>query len=286
MAAEGTSPTVRRRRLGIELRRLRETAGLTGDEVAERLEWSTTKVSRIETGRVGVHPNDVRYLLDLYGVTDEDDREALVRIARESRRPGWWHSYADVLPAWFEVYVGLEAAADSVWTYQGQLVPGLLQTKDYARAAFEAVGPFGAPDDIERSLDLRMQRQQLLTKEDPLKLWAVLDESVLRRPVGGEVVMRTQLQRLRQVAELANVILQVLPLRAGAHAAMDWPFSILKFSEGDPDVAYVDTLTGAIYADREADVARYRLVFDHLRALSLSPRESIALIAQIEKEGL
>jgi transcriptional regulator with XRE-family HTH domain len=280
----GPGPTVRRRRLGIELRRLREAAGLTGEDVAGRLEWSATKVSRIETGRVRAHPGDVRDLLDLYGVADEEIRDGLIAIAREARKKGWWHSYGDVLPRWFEVYVGLEAAAQALWNYQGQLVHGLLQTEDYARAAFQATGFFTTPEEIERGVQLRVARQALLDRDGPLTLWAILDEAVIRRPVGGREVMRRQLAKLAEAADSSSVTLQVLPTSAGAHAAMDFPFTILRFPAGEPDVVYLESLTSALYLERAEDLARYTLVFDHLRAAALSPTESVPLIAAVAKE--
>jgi transcriptional regulator with XRE-family HTH domain len=284
MAADGLGPTVRRRRLGIELRRLREQAGMIGEEVAERMDWSATKVSRIETGQVSVHPGDVSDLLDLYGVGEQETRDALIAIARQARKKGWWHSYGDVLPQWFQVYIGLEAAAESLWNYQGQLVHGLLQTEDYARAAFQAAGFFTAPEEIDRGVELRMTRQRLLAKDPPLAPWAVLDEAALRRPVGGRQVMGRQLARLAEAADSPAVRLQVLPASAGAHAAMDFPFTVVRFPAGEGDVVYLESLTSALYLERAADVARYTLVFDHLRAAALSPKDSVALINTAARE--
>lgn len=280
-----SSPTVQRRRLGIELRRLREVAGMTIEDAARRLECSLSKISRMETGRVPMRGRDVRDLLELYGVTDAAEQEALVALAHESRKPGWWHSYNDVLPSWFEVRVGLEADAASIRTYQSQLVEGLLQTEEYAHAVIRAAHPNAPADEVERRVALRTARQALLTKDTPPKLWAILDEAVLRRPVGGAQVMRGQLQRLVEATELPNVTLQVLPYSAGAHASMGSAFTILRFPESaDLDVIYVEELTSSLYMEKPDDVETYTLAFDHLRATAHSPAESPALIARVAKE--
>lgn len=282
--ANGSSPTVLRRRLGIELRRLREAAGLIGEQVATRMEWSETKVSRIETGRVRVHHGDVRDLLDLYGVTDEETRDALIGLARQTGRKGWWHTYEDALPSWFDVYVGLEDAATSIQIYQALLVDGLLQTEHYARALIEAMRVDDTPDEVERRVALRMARQDLLTKERAPRFWFVVDEGALRRPVGNRGVMRLQLEHLIEVSELPNVTLQMLPFEAGAYAAMGFPFTVLDFGGADPGVVYVENLTSAQYLEREEDIERYRLMFDHLRAAALSLKDSRARMDGISKD--
>src|SRR3989440_726380 len=229
------SPTVRRRRLGLELRRLREAAGVTIDTVAERLECSSSKISRIETGHTGATPRDVRDMLEVYGVSGAAT-EGLVQVAREARQKGWWHLYGTVLTS---AYVGLEAAASEIHAYEGQVVPGLLQTDNYAREMILKGRPDITQAELDRRVHVRMARQSLLTQDDPLRLWVVLDEAVFHRTVGGPTVMRRQLDHLAMVAELPNVTLQVLPFAAGAHAGMDGSFAILGYEDpADPDVVF------------------------------------------------
>jgi transcriptional regulator with XRE-family HTH domain len=274
--ARGQSPTVRRRRLASELRRLREAARLTIEEVGEKLECSASKISRIETGHVGVTPRDARDLLELYNVAPEQ-LEALVQLSREARKKGWWHSYNEVFTG---AFVGLESDASSLRAFQALLVPGLLQTEDYIRAVMRSIRPDWAEADVERRVGARMERQRLLAETDPPNYWAIIDEAVLRRTVGGPDVMNAQLRRLCEIAALPNVTLQVVPFDAGAHSSMEGPFLILGFPEqADPDVVYVDTTTGGIYLEEQADVQRYTLMFDHLRASALSPDDSLQMVA-------
>ncbi len=281
----GGSPTVRRRRLAAELRRLREAADLTCDEVGEQLEWSGSKVSRIETGRVGVRPRDVRDLLDIYGVTDEGHRDALVRLAREARQKGWWHIYEDALPEGFEIYIGLEAEASSTRHFQIDVVPGLLQTENYTRSVVRAFGLVLSPDEVEHRVAVRSARQARLTGDDPLQLWAVLDEAALHRQVGGKGVMREQLNHLVDMHGLPNVTLQVLPFAAGAHTGMGNIFTILGFLEpNDPDVVYLEGLTGSLYVEKTDEVEQHSSIFDHLRTIALSPDDSAAMITAMIKE--
>jgi len=273
--ARDLSPTVRRRRLAGELRRFREAANLTIDEVGEKLECSASKISRIETGHVGVTPRDVRDMLDLYGI-DEDKREALVQLAREARQKGWWHAYTEVFTGSF---VGLESEAASLHTHQALLVPGLLQTEDYTRAVIRAIRPDVADAEIDKRVRGRLARQRLLTDPHPPEYWAVIDEAVLHRLVGGPKVMRAQLLRLAETAALPHVTLQVVPFGAGAHAGMEGPFLILGFPEqADPDVVYVENTTSGVYLEQPSDVRRYTLMFDHLRAAALKPDDTIAMI--------
>jgi transcriptional regulator with XRE-family HTH domain len=273
--ARGQSPTVRRRRLAGELRRLREAARLTIDEVGEKLECSASKISRIETGHTGVTPRDTRDLLKLYDVPP-DQLEALVQLSREARRKGWWQAYRD---AFTGAFVGLEADTSSLRAYQAMLVPGLLQTEDYTRAVMRSIRPGWTEDEVERRVAARMERQRLLTEPDPPNYWAVIDEAVLRRSVGGALVMRDQMLRLCDMAALPNVTIQVVPFEAGAHSSMEGPYLILGFPEqADPDVVYVDTTTDGVYYEEQADVQRYTLMFDHLRASALSPDDSLHLI--------
>lgn len=281
--ARDPSPTVRRRRVGIELRRLRESADLTCDEVGKRLEWSQSKVSRMETGRVAIHPRDVRDLLDLYGITDPAARAALDAVTRESRQRGWWHAYNDALPPWFEVYVGLETAATSIRVYEAQLVPGLLQTPAYARSLFEAALTYRSPREIDRQVEIRMERQRILADEHPPELRVVLDEAVLHRQVGGAAVMREQLDHLMRTGRLGNVQVQVLPFSAGAHASMAGAFTLLGFTgeSEDPDMVYLDHIVGALYLEKPGEEAQYAEVFEHLQANALGPEESVTLIASV-----
>src|SRR5499425_1586071 len=226
-------PTVLRILLGAQLRRLREGQRITVEDAGKAIRASGSKISRLETGRVGFKDRDIADLLTLYGVTDEEEREALRALARRANAPGWWHDYNDVLPSWFEAYVGLEEAATSIRAYEVQFVPGLLQTEDYARAV-TMLGHLGAPaEEIDRRVRLRMARQALLAEPRPVHLWAVLDEAVLRRPAGRPGVMRRQLQHLLEAADRPNVTIQVVPFRAGAHAAAGGAFSILRFAERD-----------------------------------------------------
>jgi transcriptional regulator with XRE-family HTH domain len=275
------SPTVRRRRLAAELRRLRDQAQLTIEDVAEKLSCSSSKISRIETGHVGVSPRDARELLKLYGVSP-DQTEALVQLAKEARKKGWWHAYGEVFTG---AFVGLEAEASSLRAYQALLVPGLLQTEPYMRAVIRAARPDATPAQIDKRARGRLARQRLLLDPEAPRYWAVMDEAVLHRPVGGRVAMRAQLEWLIDRAALPNVTIQVLPFAAGAHAGMDGPFLILGFPEQiDPDVVYVDTTTAGIYLEDPAEILRYTLMFDHLRAAALGPDASLARIAQIAEK--
>jgi transcriptional regulator with XRE-family HTH domain len=281
--ASAQSPTVRRRRLALELRRLRETAKLTCEDVAERLECSASKISRVETGRVSVSPRDVRDMLQIYGVP-EDQRDSLVQLARESRQKGWWHAYGDSVQPHFGTYLGLESAASEIRIYEVNLIPGLLQTEEYARAVISA-GMVDKPRaDIERSVALRMERQQVARTIMP-KVWAVLDEAALRRQVGGPEVMRIQLEHLREVGSLRNISIQVIPFGGGAHPAMGRPFVILSFGEDlDPDVVYLEDLTSALWVENVDEIDRYNVFFHHLSATALSFESSAALMTAVLKE--
>jgi transcriptional regulator with XRE-family HTH domain len=279
--AVSPSPTVRRKRLGIELRRLRERAGLTCEDVGQRLDCSGTRISRMETGRISVKPGDVRELLEIYGVTGAE-ADSLVQLAREARRKGWWHTYGHVLPIWFEAYVGLESEAVRFRDFQSMVMPGLLQTEDYARAVLRTAPNAASNEDVDRLVALRMERQTILDQANPPDLWVVLSESILRVQVGGPNVMRAQLRRLIDVAERSNVTLQVLPFTTAAHVQPISPFTILEFAESaDPTVVYLEHLTGSLFLESEDEVRRYTLVFDHLRAEALGTAQSIDLIAQV-----
>ena len=281
----GSGPTVLRILLGSQLRRLREAKGITREDAGYTIRASGSKISRMELGRVGFKERDVVDLLEMYGVADEAERDALVVLARQANTPGWWHKYSDVLPDWFQVYVGLEEAASLIRLYEVQFVPGLLQTADYARAVV-ALGQTGAPDEeIERRVSLRMARQELLTKADPPRLWAVVDEAALRRPIGGREVMRSQLERLIEATKEPNITLQVMPFSSGGHAAEGGAFTIMRFPEVDlPDVVYLEQLTSALYLDKRDDVERYTEVMERLSVESESPDHTTEILSGMLEE--
>jgi transcriptional regulator with XRE-family HTH domain len=273
--------TVRSRRLALELKHFREQAGLTGEQVAEPMGWSVAKVYRIEGDKVRILVRDVQRLLNLYQVTGAQ-ADAVLELARQARMKDWWQQYSGAIPEWFQFYVGLEAAASAVHGYESELVPGLLQTEDYVRAIMSTAPAPESDDDIERQIQVRMERQKRLTAPDAPDLWVVLNEGVIRRTVGGAKVMREQLQRLADISKLSNVTLQVLTYDAGAHPAMHGAFWIMQFPEpADPDVVYVEAQTGALYLEMPEDVGRYSLMFDHLRAQALSTEASRDLMAQL-----
>jgi transcriptional regulator with XRE-family HTH domain len=258
-------PTVLRIVLGSQLRRLRERRQITCEEAGAAIRASHSKISRMELGRVRCRRRDVADLLTLYGVTDEDEQKGMLALADRANEPGWWHSYSDILPNWFEIYIGLEEAASRIRTYEVQFVPGLLQTEDYARAVTLLGHPSAPGHEVERRVGLRMRRQSLLEADDPAHLWAVVDEAVLRRPLGGKRVMRRQLEHLLELTELPNVTLQVVPFKRGGHAAAGGPFSILRFADRDlPDVVYLEQLTSALYLDKREDVDHYHMVMERL----------------------
>lgn len=269
------------------MRRLREEAGLTCDDVGEHLECSASKISRIETGRRGAGTGDVRDLLDLYGVTDEAMCSALVTLARQAKRKGWWHSYADVLSSEYSTYIDLEAEAASVRNYESLFVPGLLQTEEYARAVISGSVPESTSEQVERLVKVRMTRQPLLTREEsPVRLWAIVDEAVLHRQVGGPEVMSRQLRHLAELAALPHVTLQVVPWGSGAHPGMAGTFSILEFPEPtDQGVVYVDGIAGELYLERPPEIRRCGILFDHLRATALSREQSRTLTATVAGEA-
>lgn len=274
------NPTLRGRRLAVELMRRREAAGLSREEAARRLDWSTSTIFRIETGRSRPQPGNVRVLLDLYGVTGAE-RDGLVQLAREARQPGWWHSFRDVLPNPYEVYIGLEAGAASIRNFEPVVIPGLLQTEDYARAMFKGGARELDREEVERRIEVRLARQKILSRQDRPRLWAVIDEAVIHRLVGSPAMMQGQLRHLVETAEQGRTTIQVVPYRAGAHAGTTGPFVILDFPEPSvPAVVYVETLAGDIYLEQRADVDRYTLAFDRLLAAALHPDDSVHLIEQ------
>ena len=275
-------PTVRRRRLGAELRRLREAHSLKLEEVAEQLGIAPSTLSRIETGKAPTKTPYLTSMLGTYGVDDPAKRKALLDMAREGHRKGWWSIYDDVLPSGFDIYVGLEAEASTLRSYETDVVHGLLQTTEYALAVLRELRPRDPDEQIARVVDLRMQRQRLLDQDPPLDLWLILDEGAIRRKIGGAEVMRPQLEHLIQVSRWSNVTLQVLGFEAGAHAGLTGPFSILEFPErGDSDVAYTESVGGVIYLEKEREVRACSEAFDRMRAAALSPAASVELIHQV-----
>lgn len=280
-ARRGVSPTVRRRRLGAELRRYREAAGLTIDHVAEQLDCSASKISRLETGQTGSSPRDVRDMLALYKV-GEPELEDLMAVARETRQRGWWQPYGSVLTG---AYVGFEAAAELIRSYEAQCIPGLLQIEDYARSVILAAKVEVTPQEVDNRVRIRLARQALLTQDEPVKFWCVIDESVLLRRVGGREVMKRQLDHVVTTAGLPNVTIQVLPLDAGAHPGMEGSFVLLRFpDDADPDTVYVTMATGGVFQEKADELLLYATIFDRLRDAALPPEESIALVARLAKE--
>ncbi len=277
----GVSPTVRRRRLAAELRRHREAAGLTIDHVAERLDCSASKISRLETGRSGASPRDVRDMLSIYRVA-EAEIEDLLEIARETRQRGWWQPFGSVL---IGAYVGFEGAAQLIRSYDAQCVPGLLQTEEYARCLIGVTWPDPSAQELENRLRIRMNRQHVLTQDNPADVWCVIDEAALMRRVGGVDVMQRQLEHLASSAGRPNVILQVLPLDAGSHPGMDGSFVVLRFpDEADPETVFVTMATGGLFQEKPDELSRYSAIFDRLRTMALPPDDSVELIARMAKE--
>jgi len=257
-AQPNDGPTVRRLQLGARLRSLRLAKGVSRDQAGWAIRASESKISRMELGRVSFKERDVTDLLKLYGVDDPGEHERLLALAREANTPGWWHSYGDVLSTWFQNYLDLEQAAELIRTYEIQFVPGLLQTDAYARAVIMLGHGTASKEEIDRRAHLRMARKQLLTRETPPRLWAVIDEAVLRRPIGGVDVQREQIEALLEASKLPSVRLQVMPFSSGGHAAAGGAFSILRFPYPDmPDVVYIEHLTSGLYLDKREDVDAY-----------------------------
>ncbi|TDC90003.1 XRE family transcriptional regulator [Saccharopolyspora aridisoli] len=280
MGAMTVSPTVRRRRLAAELRRLRAHSEVTQQQAASHLGCTQAKIGRFETAKRSPSVGDVSALLDFYGVNNAE-REQLINLARDARKRGWWHSYSDVLPEWYETYVGLEAEASSIHTYESEAIPGLLQTREYAYAITKSTLIRAHDAEIGRRVDLRIQRQGRVTGDNPLELWAVVGEAALRRPVGGDGVLRRQLEHILKLGQLPNVTLQVMPLDAGAHPAQAGPFVILRYSNHiDPDVVYLETHVGGLYLEREIELTNYATMMDHLKAHAVDPGGSIDFIHQ------
>ena len=278
-------PTVTRMLLGAQLRRLREANGTSREDAGYVIRGSESKISRMELGRVGFKERDVVDLLTLYGVTDERERAALLSLVHNANRPGWWYRYTDLLPGWFQSYLGLEAAAVLIRTYEVQFVPGLLQTEAYARGVI-MLGHGGAdPEEIDRRVDLRIARQRILTRAQPPQLWAVVDEAALRRPIGGPVVMKAQIDALIEVTTLPTVRLQVIPFDAGGHAAAGGAFTILRFPEQDlSDVVYIEQLTSAFYLDKPDDVDQYADAMSRLSIEAAPPGRTTEILRRIRRD--
>jgi transcriptional regulator with XRE-family HTH domain len=279
LVPEVRSPTVRRRELGALLRALRTQKGLTVEQAADQLLCSPSKVSRMETGHGAAAPRDIRDLCNLYDVTDQAERDRLMSLARDGKQTGWWQSY----DLEFSNYVGLEADATELQYYQSTIVPGLMQTADYAQAIAEANVPRFPPERIDELLEVKMKRQLILEGDRPLRLWAILDEAALHRVVGGPAVMAAQLDRLIEITTNPNITIQVIPYEAGAHPAMDSTFNILGFAGSVPGLVYVEGLVGWLYLDRQDEIERYRKVFEHLSAQALNSHASMKLIAKVSK---
>ncbi|MFF4143512.1 helix-turn-helix domain-containing protein [Streptomyces sp. NPDC001698] len=280
--ASNVNPTVRRRRLGQELRRLRELKGMTAEEVAERLLVSQSKISRLENGRRSISQRDVRDLCGVYEVEDHRIVDSLMQMAKDSRQQGWWHSFGDIP---YSVYIGLETDAASLRIYDPQVVPGLLQTRQYAEALIAGALPETAPADIEKRVQVRMRRQERISAtENPLRLWTVLDEAALRRIVGGPALMREQLEHLVEQSRLPHVTVQVIPFDMGAHPGLNGQYAILEFPDtADSSVVYIEGVTSDLYLEKANDVQKYSVMYEHLRAQALNVDQSRQFIADIAK---
>lgn len=278
-------PTAARLALGALLRRFREDRAIPREEAGEEIRASQSKISRLESGRTGFKLRDVADLLTLYGVTDNGQRDTMLALARQANRPGWWQPFNELIPPWFETFLGLEQAADVIRTYEVQFIPGLLQTPDYARAVIE-LGHGDAPSaQLERRVELRMRRQQILYRSEPVRLWAVIDEAALRRPIGGTAVMRAQLQHLVDISGLAHVTIQILPFRVGGHAA-GGPIVLLRLPQSEiPDLVYLEQLTNAHYPDKPAEVDYYRHVLNRLVTQAEPATATTAILNEIMRGG-
>jgi Domain of unknown function (DUF5753)/Helix-turn-helix domain len=284
-SGSSSGPTALRILLGAHLRRLREAQGVSREDAGWEIRASESKISRMELGRVGFKERDVADLLSLYGVDDADERDRLLTLARRANSPGWWHRYGDVLPSWFQSYLGLEASAALIRTYEVQFVPGLLQTEGYARAVVLLGHGRARPEEIDRRVALRLQRQAILDRDEPVQLWAVVDEAVLRRPIGGTEVMRAQLEALLEATARPNVRLQIVPFTAGGHSAAGGAYTILRFPDQElPDVVYIEQLTSALYLDKRDDVEHYLATMERLCVEADPPRRTADTLRTLLKE--
>ena len=281
--ATNVNPTVRRRRLGQELRRLRELKGMTAEEVAERLLVSQSKISRLENGRRSISQRDVRDLCGVYEVEDHRIVDSLMQMAKDSRQQGWWHSFGDIP---YSVYIGLETDAASLRVYDPQVVPGLLQTRTYAESLISGALPEATPTDIDKRVQVRLRRQERISAADnPLRLWAVLDEATLRREVGNRQVMIEQLEHLIEMSQLPHVTVQMIPFTMGAHPGVSGQYAILEFPDAaDSSVVYIEGVTSDLYLEKAQDVQKYSVMYEHLRAQALNADQSREFISNIAKD--
>jgi transcriptional regulator with XRE-family HTH domain len=277
--------TVLRIALGTQLRRLREARGITREAAGEAIRASHAKISRLELGRVGFKARDVADLLTRYGITDQQQRDTFLELVHRANEPGWWRQYNDVLSNWFETYLGLEQASSVIRTYEVQFIPGLLQTEDCARAVMQLCQLHSSTEEVDRRVALRMARQNFLTQPEAPDYWAVVDEAVLRRPLGSQQTQHAQVRHLIKMAELPNITVQIVPFRTGGHVAAGGPFTILRFTEPDlPDIVYLEQLTSAVYLDKKHETDNYLLVMDRLCVEAQPPTDTTRFLTEILNE--
>lgn len=277
LVAVERGPTVLRIALGSRLRQLRERSGISRDAAGDHIRGSHAKISRLELGRTGFKERDIKDLLDLYGVKNETERSSYLELMRRANDPGWWQPYNDLLPSWFETYIGLEQAATTIRTYESQFIPGLLQTQSYARSVIT----LGVEDEVERRVAMRLRRQEILSRAAAPIVWVVIDENALRRPVGGPAVLRNQIEHLLRVSERPNVKIQILPYSVGGHPAAGGSFSILRFPEPElPDMVYLEQLTTSLYLEKKGEVELYMTVMNRLSIAALTPGQSRAFLRE------
>ncbi|WP_030693524.1 helix-turn-helix transcriptional regulator [Streptomyces globisporus] len=281
--ASNVNPTVRRRRLGQELRKLREAKNMTAEQVAERLLVSQSKISRLENGRRSISQRDVRDLCGVYEVEDERMVDSLMQMAKDSRQQGWWHAFGDIP---YSVYIGLETDAESLRMYESQIIPGLLQTPAYAEAVISGAMPESTPAEIEKRVTVRTRRQDRIRDEErPLRLWAVIDEGALHRIVGGRQLMVEQLEHLIEQSHLPHVTVQVIPFEMGAHPGISGQYSILEFPDtSDSSVVYIEGVTSDLYLEKAQDVGKYSVMYEHLRAQALNVEQTREFISKMAKK--
>jgi hypothetical protein len=274
-------PTALRIMLGGHLRRMREAAKISRADAGWQIRASESKVSRMELGRVGFKERDVSDLLELYGLNDEQERIRLMELARAANNPGWWSRYGDVMPNWFANYVGLEVAAKLIRTYEVLFVPGLLQTERYARAVVQLGKAYLPPEEIEQRVALRVTRQQILTRANPARLWVVIDEAVLRRPIGGREAMCEQIEHLLKVSQQPNVTLQVMPFSSVGYPGAGGAFTIMRFPEGDlPDVVYIEHAASALFLDKLEDLDEYAAIMEALTIAAAPVNDTPAILTE------
>jgi transcriptional regulator with XRE-family HTH domain len=279
------SPTMRRRRLAAELRQLRQTADMTIEEVAARLKWQPSKISRVETRKIGINTLDLRKLLDVYEITERARRDALIEMARRATERGWWQAYGTVIPSEYATLIGLEEEASLIRGYQPELIYGLLQTEAYARAVIRSARPTETAEQIDRRVEVRLARQEMLAKADPPRVRVVLSEGAVRRRVGGTEVMRDQLLHLTERRDRSNLMIQVLPFSAGEHPAMTGPFTIVDFPEAlDLGAVYVENIANALTLEKDSDLEMYGDAFEQIQAQALGPKESRDMLKSLAQE--